>query len=133
MGPLQIQRWLDGLAISGSALCLVHCLATPVLLLASAPLLAAAMPDAELFHVGVLAVMAPVSVAALFLGCRRHQDRTVFVLGALGLLVLVLAAWLGHDGLGELGEPAATVFGGLLLAAGHLRNYRSCRRAGCEA
>lgn len=34
---------------------------------------------------------------AFLLGCRRHKDRTVFVLGSLGLVTLVLAAYFGND------------------------------------
>ena len=56
----------------------------------------------------------------------------VALLGFTGLTVLVIAASLGHDGLGETGERAATLVGSILIALGHLRNFSLCRRMDCE-
>lgn len=128
----KVQTLLDRAAISASMLCMVHCLATPVLLIALPVLSSTFMADEE-FHRFILMFLLPVSVVALFIGCRRHKDRGVLLLGGLGLVSLILAAWLGHDLLGESGEKVATVISGVILALGHLRNYRLCRHDRCEA
>ncbi|MEN3332356.1 MAG: hypothetical protein V7641_1721 [Blastocatellia bacterium] len=132
MEGVKTQRLLDRLAIAVSGLCVLHCLITPVLLILI-PVLASTNVADKVFHRILLAFVLPFSLAALLLGCRRHKDWIVFVLGILGLALLILTAWFGHDSFGETGERIATVLGGLTLAIGHVRNYRLCRRDGCDA
>ena len=38
----------------------------------------------------------------------------------------------GHELAGETGERLLTVLGAAVLSAGHIRNFRLCRRADCE-
>ena len=66
------------------------------------------------------------------MGCRKHKSWLVALLGFIGLTVLILAASLGHDMLGEIGERVATVAGAIVIATGHLRNYALCRRVECD-
>lgn len=120
------------MAISGSMLCILHCLATPLLLVA-VPVVASTFVADEEFHRILVMFVLPISLVALFAGCRRHKDRVVLAVGGLGLVLLVSIAFLGHDLLGELGEKVATVVSGGVLAIGHLRNYRLCRRRECDA
>ena len=119
------------IAVSASALCVFHCLATPILLIA-VPVLSSTFVADEEFHRFLVLFLLPVSLVALFIGCRRHRDRVVLVLGGLGLISLVLTGYLGHELLGELGEKITTVMSGVILAIGHLRNYQLCRRDGCD-
>lgn len=132
MEKVQAQRLMDRMAISASALCMLHCLLTPLLLVA-VPVISTTLLADEAFHRLLVAFVLPTSLVALFLGCRRHKDRGVLVLGGLGLISLVLVALFGHDLLGETGERVATVISGAILAIGHLRNYRPCRQDGCHA
>lgn len=132
MQKVQAQRLMDRMAISASALCMLHCLLTPLLLVA-VPVISTTLLADEAFHRLLVAFVLPTSLVALFLGCRRHKDRGVLVLGGLGLISLVLVALFGHDLLGETGERVATVISGAILAIGHLRNYRLCRQDGCHA
>jgi hypothetical protein len=132
MEKVKVQRLLDRMAISASALCMLHCLVTPLLLIA-VPVISSTIVADDEFHRILVAFVLPVSLIALFLGCRRHRDRAVFVLGVFGLISLVLIAYLGHDLLGEAGEKGATIFSGVILAIGHFRNYHLCRHDGCNA
>jgi len=132
MNRTRAQILLDRLAISASALCLIHCLVTPVQLLALPVLTSTMMADEE-FHILMVVFVLPTSLAAFYLGMRRHRNRAVLLPGAAGLLILVFAALMGHDLLGETGEKAATVSGSLLLASAHVRNYRLSRRGACAA
>jgi MerC mercury resistance protein len=124
---------LDQVAIAMSGLCVVHCLAGPLLVvLAPAVLISFGVSDA-LFHRLLLLVVVPSSAVGLGLGCRRHRDRAVIGLGLLGLAALCLAAIAGHDLLGEAGERALTLAGAVVIATAHLRNFRLCRRSACHA
>jgi len=120
---------LDKLAVGLSAACLIHCLITPILVVALP--IAGGFFAAEYFHGILLLVILPTSSIALFLGCRRHGRLAVLSLGIVGLTVMVVAV-LTHEAIGDDWERLVTGSGGLLLAAGHILNYRSCRHAHCE-
>lgn len=121
---------LDGLALTLSAICLVHCLALPVAL-SLAPTLAAGLIDHADFHKLMLIVALPASLLAFGIGCRRHRRLDVLVLGGLGLTMLVFAAYAAHAWHGAL-ERYVTVAGGLILAFAHIQNFRACRHSDCD-
>ena len=127
---LRILPWLDRLAISTSALCALHCLALPLLLVVL-PAVSTTIFGQESFHVLLLWLVIPLSVVALSMGCRRHKDRAVLLFGFVGLAALIAAASLGHDLLGETGETVLTLVGAGAIAFGHLRNYALCRQVQC--
>lgn len=114
--------WLDGAAVALSALCLVHCLALP-LVVAGVPFLAQ-FAETHL-HYQVLLIAIPLSVVALGLGYRRHHDLRVIYAGVAGMLLLVGGATVAHTQLGLLADRLFTISGSLLLAAAHFFNsYR---------
>lgn len=121
---------LDGLALTLSAICLVHCLALPVAL-TLLPTLAAGLIDHADFHKLMLIVALPASLLAFGIGCRRHRRLDVLVLGGLGLSMLVFAAYAAHAWHGEL-ERYVTIAGGLILALAHIQNFRACRHSDCD-
>ena len=125
-----VQRLFDRLAIALAGLCLVHCLLTPLTLVLFPMLAATAVADEHVHQ--ILLWLLPASLVALALGCRRHKDRLVVTLGALGLLALILTTMGGHAVFGEGGERWGTILGGVTVALGHLRNYRLCRRHACD-
>lgn len=119
----QPQRLYDSIAIGASALCLVHCLLLPMAMLL-VPTLAALLTIPESFHAAVFAIAVPTSLAALWLGYRRHRFRRPALLAAIGLALLgagLLAA------LSERAETALTVLGSILLALGHVQNWGALR------
>jgi hypothetical protein len=122
---------LDRVAISASAVCAIHCLSLP-LILTVLPTLGATFFGQESFHVVLLWLVIPLSIVALSMGCRKHKNWVVGLLGLVGLTLLFSAAALGHDLLGETGERFATLAGALFIGAGHFRNYSLCRRAACD-
>lgn len=132
MNKTRTQGILDHAAISTSVLCMVHCLATPLLLVA-VPILSSSFLADEAFHKALVTLVLPTSLIAIFIGCGRHKDRYVLYLGCFGLVSLVFIAFFGHDLLGEVGEKVATVGSGAILAFAHLRNFRLCRRFQCDA
>jgi hypothetical protein len=112
-------NWLDGAAVALSALCLVHCLALP-LLVAGMPLLAR-FAEGHL-HAQMLLIVLPLSVLAFGLGFRRHRSVRIVAIGAVGMILLVFGATVAHAQLGLAADRAFTVIGALVLAAAHYFN-----------
>ncbi|QIZ76763.1 MerC domain-containing protein [Ferrimonas lipolytica] len=125
------QKALDQASIGLSLICVVHCLATPALLLLglSVP---SVMLEEQHFHQMILFVVLPLSGLALFLGCRKHRNFSVLSLGLSGLAILVVASlwvhhWYGHDA-----ETVLTIIGSILMVIAHGLNFKQCRASGCQ-
>ena len=107
---------LDRVAIGLSGLCLVHCLASAVVLgLLSA---AGGMLGAPIVHEIALSLAMVLGSVALGKGIVEHAFMLPSAIGALGLGVMAGALTLPHDG----AEPMVTVVGVLILALGHRLN-----------
>ncbi|QZP08524.1 MerC domain-containing protein [Caenibius sp. WL] len=111
---------VEGVAVSASLLCLVHCLALPLLLLLL-PGVLGLFAQSDAFHYAALALVVPAGLAAFWLGYRRHRARRPALLGIAGVICLVIALL---PGAGEGGELWFTVTGSLLLVIGHTLNWR---------
>jgi hypothetical protein len=83
-------RLLDQVAISMAVICGIHCLVTPLLLVAL-PIIATTFWVDQNFHLWMLLLVIPTTSLAVWSGCRRHRDRWVFGLAAVGLSLLVVA------------------------------------------
>ena len=107
---------LDRLAMGLSGLCLVHCLATAVLLglLASA----GGFLGAPIIHEVGLTLAMMLGSVALVRGILEHGYMMPSAIGALGLGVMAGALTLPHDGT----EALYTVIGVMILALGHRLN-----------
>ncbi|MGI9329393.1 MAG: MerC domain-containing protein [Gammaproteobacteria bacterium] len=124
MKPLH--AFLDSLAVFISALCALHCLALPVLLLLF-PLLIGSVLTEEDFHRLVLWVILPTSVIAVAAARYRHKDLRVLIWVGSGMVLLLLAAFWAHDHAPGWVDVSLTTLGGLILAIGHIRNLRLSR------
>lgn len=122
---------LDGIAVAMSVACILHCLLAPVLIILF-PILGSSLFADHHFHALLLLFIIPTSLLALYLGCRQHGDGSVLWLGIGGICILTVAALLGPETLGGYGEKLVTGVGGLVLAAGHVQNFRRCRAVSCE-
>jgi hypothetical protein len=127
----KLQAIADKTAISLSFICTLHCLALPFAV-ALMPTFAAINLEDEAFHLWMLVAVIPTSLLALSIGCKKHRDYRVLLLGITGLSLLILAAFLGHDLLGESGETALSVLGASIIVAGHLLNHRLCQHSRCD-
>ena len=107
---------LDRIAIGLSGLCMVHCLATAVIigLLASA----SGMLGAAWIHEAGLVVAMALGAVALGRGVLLHGFMMPWAVGWLGLGVMAGALTMGHGG----NEALYTVVGVSLLALGHQLN-----------
>ncbi len=122
---------LDRSAIGLSFLCVLHCLAVPLTLILMPSLAALPIAD-ERVHLLLVLLVLPTSTVALTLGCRQHGLKHILAWGLTGIAILVLAAVLGEGFLGEYGEKILTVVGSVLVAVGHILNFKCCRTAGCD-
>ncbi len=112
---------LDRIGIWLSGVCMVHCIATPVLLL-MLPMFTLA--KSEWIHVVLACVLPLITVAAFIPGYRRHGDWKIFVFGFVGLVLVAFAAFDPFKILNEITESLVTTVGGLSLISGHIRNRR---------
>jgi len=116
--------WLDGFAIGASALCLVHCVAPP-LLIALGPSATRLLGLPEWLHLSAFGVAIPFSAVAMLLGYRHHGALWPAALSCIGLVLLGIGALAGQQWLLETG---LTVIGSVVLALAHLNNLRLTRR-----
>ena len=150
--------WLDRTAVGLATLCAIHCLLTPLLLVAL-PILGTTFLVDENFHLWMAGLVLPTTGIAVLMGCRRHKDWTVAGLSLLGLALLFVALAVGHGPVEHHHAPNAEnlhptiaaafvhehnhasplnaeslimTLAGILLACGHVRNYRLCRSANCD-
>ena len=118
----------DKAAIGLSFTCALHCLMVP-LLLALFPSGALSGLGDERIHLGLLALIIPISVFSLTLGCRVHRILTVVAVGVTGICILIFSTLLAHDIGGESLETAGTLLGSGIVALSHALNFKFCRSA----
>jgi len=111
---------LDRIAIAVSGLCVVHCLATAVLVAMMSA--AGGMLLSPVFHEVGLVIAIALGAVALGRGIIDHGYMMPAAMGALGLGIMAGALTIhDHDG----GEALWTVIGVGLLAFGHDLNRRA--------
>ncbi len=115
---------LDKAAVTLSGLCLLHCLALPLVLIVL-PFINAVSLDG--LHAEMLLVVIPVSSVALLLGFRRHGNRRILLAGIGGMALLILGGTVAHDHYGVIADRTLTIAGALVLAFTHYRNSRLAR------
>lgn len=120
----KLQELGDRFAIGLSLVCVVHCLALPILLILLPPISGIFALNDEVFHQWLLYAVLPISLVALMMGYLHHRSYRVFIVGSVGLVLIILCATLGHDFLGETGEVVLSVLGSVIIAYGHFRNYQ---------
>ena len=105
----------DAAAIGVSALCLVHCLAVPMLL-TLAPWLVPGFFVDESFH--MIAVLVALPVSALALAGTLQARPMIVAIAAVGIATMFAATQV-HE---EVLETTLTVTGVLLVVLAHVRN-----------
>jgi len=124
---MHFSRHFDHVAIALSAICLVHCLALPVIV-AVLPIAAISFGEDQHFHGLMLWLVVPTSVVGFGLGYRLHHRNGVIAAGAAGVALLAAAAVYGHTVWPEAAEVLVSVAGSLLLGGAHWQNFRAVRR-----
>jgi hypothetical protein len=125
--PMSASRYLDRIAITLSTICIVHCLAMPVLV-AALPVLAITLGTDGHFHALMLWLVVPTSALGFSLGYKVHGNAGRVAAGTAAVLVLAVVALWGHDHWNRTVEIGVNVVASLLLASAHWRNFREVRR-----
>jgi hypothetical protein len=117
----------DKLGVAGSGLCLIHCLALPVMV-GVLPGLGIAFLADEIVHQILACLLIAVAALAFIPGYRRHRDKRVLLLMGGGLGLILFATW-GSErfDLHGSGETFISVAGSVLLIGAHLLNHSFCR------
>lgn len=108
----------EGIAITASLLCLVHCLFLP-LLLAWSPAVTRALDLPFDLHLWIVLIAGPMSLWIL-LKAARQQRLPIMLTGVAGLGLLAFALVVPVT---ETMEIAISSIGSVLLAAAHLANW----------
>jgi hypothetical protein len=115
-----------GLAISG--ICLVHCLALPLLaVLLPAFALGFGAEGDRIFHWALLGLAVPISTLALWRGAARSRYWRWLQVGTAGLVLMLIGVL--HV-FGANSEVPITACGVALLAIAHVKNFLQTRRGG---
>tara|TARA_Y100000739_G_scaffold50344_1_gene39721 strand:+ start:218 stop:622 length:405 start_codon:yes stop_codon:yes gene_type:complete len=122
---------IDGLAISLSFLCAVHCLFMPSFIILAPSLLSISF-DNDFMHYLILALAIPISIFALSAGYKAHKSLSMIFIGFLGLSILLFAVLFGNNLFGEIGEKGLTLFGSVIVASAHYRNLKVCKELDCD-
>jgi len=123
---MTLSRYLDRIAISLSTVCIVHCLAMP-LLVAILPLAAVTIGNDGHFHALMLWLVVPTSAIGFSLGYRVHGKPAIVAGGAVAVAVLAVVAFWGHDAWDPAVEVAVNVAASIALAVAHWQNFREVR------
>ena len=124
-----MQKIIDNLGITISSVCAIHCVLLPAIFII-APYSFLASHE---FHEALIYFILPCAAIAFILGCRKHGDIKVAIMGTLGVMLLA-SSLLFHDMFHadqhseELMTVLITVAGSLMLILSHLRNRKLCLR-----
>ena len=129
---LKTQMNSDKVAITLSAVCVIHCFFAPSFIILTSGILSFSI-DNEFVHFLILLVAVPVNIFALYLGYKNHKNLSFLPFGIIGLFTLISAVLLGEAALGEMGERALTLLGSLLVAYSHFRNHQECKAIECDS
>ena len=116
--------------MSLSAICMIHCLFAPSLIILSYSSLALTV-ESELIHKTILLLTIPVSIFAISLGYKNHPNNSIIYTGIAGLTILISALLIGES-IGENAGLILTTIGSLMVIACHYRNYRICKKVNCD-
>ena len=120
----------DKFAMSFSAICMMHCLFAPSLIVVSYSSLALTM-ESELIHKAILLLTIPVSIFAISLGYKNHSNNSIIYTGIAGLTILISALLIGES-IGENAELILTILGSLMVITCHYKNYDVCKKLNCD-
>ena len=124
-----MQKIIDNLGITISSVCAIHCVLLPAIFII-APYSFLASHE---FHEALIYFILPCAAIAFVLGCRKHGDLKVAVMGTLGVILLA-SSLLFHEIFHaeehseELITVLITIAGSLMLILSHLRNRKLCLR-----
>lgn len=127
----RMQRLADRAGICLSVICIVHCIATPIILV-----LLPVMQILELWHgslhVVFAAIIPALALAAFIPGYKLHKEKRVFKIALIGFALIISGITVPHILKIEWLEPVLSICGSVFLVRAHIinRNLCACCRSG---
>jgi predicted membrane protein len=115
-----------------SSLCVLHCIALPLLLIFLPAASSLAAMEDELFHLILVFFAAPISLFAVLLAYRHHRQLKIVLFNIVGVTLLISALLFGHDLFAGKGEVFLTLIGSFLIVYSHIINLRARREKECN-
>ena len=124
-----MQKIIDNLGITISSVCAIHCVLLPAIFII-APYSFLASHE---FHEALIYFILPCAAIAFVLGCRKHGDRKVLLMGSTGIILLVVSLLIhevfhSEHHSEEFTTILITIAGSIMLILSHLRNSRLCQQ-----
>jgi hypothetical protein len=117
---------MDSLGIFASTLCLIHCLAMP-LVVASLPVLGLQFLEGHGAHQVLAGFVVSFGLLAILPGYLKHRKPLVLAGLVVGLALVLIATFGYVVGLPEAAELPLITVGNLVLVASHYFNRQLCR------
>ena len=122
-----MQKIIDNLGITISSVCAIHCVLLPAIFII-APYSFLASHE---FHEALIYFILPCAAIAFTLGCRKHGDIKVALMGSFGIILLASSILLhevfhSEEHSEELTTVLITVAGSIMLILSHVRNRKLC-------
>jgi hypothetical protein len=113
----------DRLGVIASALCLLHCLLTP-LVLGFLTARGLGFLGEEIFHQVLAIGLVFVAIFAFAPAFRQHRRWGIITAGAVGIFLLLFTGFAPHHLLPEYADVGLTMAGSILLVGAHMQNRR---------
>ena len=122
-----MQKIIDNLGITISSVCAIHCVLLPAIFII-APYSFLASHE---FHEALIYFILPCAAIAFTLGCRKHGDIKVALMGSFGIILLASSILLhevfhSEEHSEELTTVLITIAGSIMFILSHLRNRKLC-------
>ena len=128
---INAQKISDKISIAASMLCLIHCLILPSFLVIFSSYITISL-DIEIIHYTFLFLVIPTSIFALTLGLKNHNNIFVFLLGLVGIAMIIFALFTDISFLNFSVEILFTTLGSFLISSVHYKNYKLCMHLDCD-
>ena len=116
-----------GIFVSG--ICILHCLAIPLILLLMPALSESLIPQEDITHVVFLGFILGIAGISFVSGYRVHGQWRPVAWMAVGVILILIATFVAHDYIGHYSEPILAILGSLALIRAHYLNHH-CKK--CE-
>jgi hypothetical protein len=119
---------LDKVGMAVSTLCIVHCLAAPVMLFFLPAVATALISEEAVVHQTLYGLILVVALFSFIPGYRLHKKLKPLLLFGGGVVGLAFATFLAHD-IAHVLEPIVAIPSSALIVAAHYYNHKSCKHA----
>ena len=112
---------LEGIGLGLSGICILHCIAIPLLAFTLPTWGGLLLVSESVFHWILLCLAIPISGFAFWYSSQRHQATGTLILGSIGLFIMFVGAshLFGHEY-----EIALTVTGDIAVSIAHMKTIQ---------